>query len=55
MGSNIETLTVGSLVKVLVYQKLLCKELYIYIYIYQLVLYSRYPTWNYSSGAFKNR
>lgn len=50
MGSNIETLTV----KVLVYQKLLCKELY-YIYIYQLVLYSRYPTWNYGSGAFKNR
>lgn len=49
MGSNIETLTV----KVLVYQKLLCKELNIYIY--QLVLYSRYSTWNYGSGAFENR
>lgn len=52
MGSNIETLTVGSLSLKYLYTK----NFYVknWIYIYQLVLYSRYPTWNYGSGAFKN-
>lgn len=55
MGSNIETLTVGSLSLKYLYTKNFYVKNYIYIYIYQLVLYSRYPTWNYGSGAFKNR
>lgn len=55
MGSNIETLTVGSLSLKYLYTKNFYVKNYIYIYIYQLVLYCRYPTWNYSSGAFKNR
>lgn len=51
MGSNIETLTVGSLSLKYLYTK----NFYVKISLSQLVLYSRYPTWNYGSGAFKNR
>lgn len=46
MGSNIETLTVGSLSLKYLYTKNFYVKNYIYIW---------YPTWNYGSGAFKNR